>query len=266
MSYRFFLFTLFLCLCALGITAYRPVATPAVALAPTPLPPTPLPPTPLPQTPLAPVTPGPAFQSDAGEHTAILALAPFTITFPAAWSVLRPERNTWIQAVKHLQQTKPELAGDLDTISAMAAGETTLALAWQPATTTTLSTKINTKINTEISLVAAVTPAEDLTLSTYLTALTDELSKSELATKPPITLQSVSIRYDLHQEGIPVAVLHYVTTEEPGAAVPLTTHYHAVLLDETATHLLMLTFTVRDPQPAAALTVIDAIIATIQQN
>lgn len=250
MHNRFFFFTLLLLLCTLAITVSRPAAEPVAT------------PTPPPETVLTTsATPSP-LPAGRIEQTALLALAPFTITFPAPWSLLWPERNGWAQQLQSLQETKPELASDLEAIGAMADDETAVALAWPPSTVP--------QPGAAITLVAAVTPAENLTLSTYLNAITDTFASAALVAQPHITVTNSSIRYDLHEAGLPVAILHYVTadviTGETSTAAPPTTHYQAVLLDKSGEKLLLLTFVIRDAEPTAALAIINAIVATIQQN
>lgn len=252
MHNRFFFFTLLLLLCTLAITVSRPAAEPVAIPTPTPPPETVL---------TTPPTPSP-LPAGRIEQTALLALAPFTITFPAPWSLLRPERNGWAQQLQSLQETKPELASDLEAIGAMAEDDTALALAWPPSAVP--------QPGAAITLVAAVTPAEDLTLSTYLNAVTDAFASAALVAQPHITVTNSSIRYDLHEAGLPVAILRYVTTDvitgETNTAALPTTHYQAVLLDKSGEKLLLLTFVIRDAEPTAALAIINAIVATIQQN
>ncbi|MEZ4733550.1 MAG: hypothetical protein R3E79_41165 [Caldilineaceae bacterium] len=245
MGYKFFLSTLLLCLCTLGITVYH-AATADVAsqsAIPTAL-------SALPTT----TPPDPTAPPRGVEQTAMLAMAPFTVTFPTSWSLLRPTQSEWDTQVATVQQVQPVLAADLDAILAMADQATAIALAWPPAE------------QPDISLRAAVVPADDLTLSTYLAAARAALETAPPVEGVPIAIKDVGIRYDLHQEQLPVAVLHYEISGEKITEEAPTTGYQAVLLDSTGAHLLLLTFTVRSAEPDAALTLVESIVAAIQQN
>lgn len=255
MGYKFFLSTVFLCLCTLGITVYHAMTPKAVS--PTPVP------TALSALPTT-TPPGPMSPVRRVEHTAILAMAPFTVTFPTPWSLLKPNQSEWGTTVAAVPQGKPALAADLEAILAMADAATSVALAWPPTT------------QPDISLIAAVVPADDLTLSTYLAAARAALEPEAAVEGVHVTIKKAGVRYDLHQEQLPVAVLHYElteekTTEETSAATENapaapTTGYQAVLLDGTGAHLLLLTFTVHAVEPDAAVTLIESIVAAIQQG
>ncbi len=139
-----------------------------------------------------------------------------------------------------------------EAILAMQALTPTVALAWSPANTPA------------ITLVAAVTPAEALTLQRYLAAAEADLQQTPSPSGVNITVQQATIRYDLHPAHWPLAILHYTMQASDQAASPVVTGYQVMTLDKTATHLLLLTFTIQEAEPAAALAMVESIVATLQ--
>lgn len=198
---------------------------------------------------LTTATPTPAI---ATILTATLDLAPFTITLPAPWLVYHPQAAEWPDQVQQFQADHPNLEQYFQVL-ATAAPTTTLALAWPAAS------------HPDVTLFAAVTPAADLTLQTYLIVTAEELTQSRLTVGSRIKIQSATIRYDLHHAHVPVAVLQYTL---PGSGpeddpTQLITGYQAALLDTSGTQLLLLTFTSQAADAEQMLALVEAIIAAI---
>jgi len=202
---------------------------------------------------IPPATPTVALPATAIETTATLNLAPFTLTLPEPWSALRPRADEWQRQVQTLAAIQPALAQAAEALLAMQPATTTVVLAW-PGTT-----------QPAITLVAAVTPAEDVSLQTYVATAAAELQQPAI-TGAKVTMHSASIRYDLHPEQLPLAILHYTMPASDSATAPIITGYQAMTIDKTAAHMILLTFTIHDAQPAAALAVIESIVATLQEK
>ena len=199
-----------------------------------------------------PAKPTATLPATALESVTTLDIAPFTLTLPEPWSALRPRADEWRAQVQTLAASKPALAQVAEALLAMQPTTTTVVLAW-PASTVAA-----------ITLVAAVTPAEAVSLQTYVATAATELQQSATA-DAKVTVHSANIRYDLHPEQLPLAILHY-TMQPNDTTAPLITGYQAMTIDKTAAHLLLLTFTIHEPQPASALAVVESIIATLQEK
>ncbi len=237
----------------LFITACRPAST--TAATPTPLSPSVQPSTQLAAQPIsiaavtAQATPTVEVPATTVQLTTTLDLAPFTLTLPTPWSALRPSADEWQQEIQTLTTIKPDLAQALLALQPLT---TTLVLAWPPTTMQA------------ITLVAAVIPAEDVNLQTYVAAATAELQQQPSMTAAKITVQRADVRYDLHPEHLPLATLHY--TRSASGTAPSLTGYQVMTLDKTAAHMILLTFTIREAQPEAALAVVESIVATLREK
>ena len=178
-------------------------------------------------------------------------LLPFTLTLAAPWPVLRPTDAAWQTQLQQLAANQPRLAHYLAALATTPSLEKSIALTWPP-----------TPPN-DLVLAAAVTPADGLTLQSYLAAIQEEVAQSRLLLGAAVTLKRAEIRYDLRQDHLPVATVHYTLPVTPDAAG---TGYQAVMIDKTGTQLLLLTAVTPDPNPAAMLALLDAIVATIQEE
>jgi hypothetical protein len=205
-----------------------------------------------------PITPAPdaAVVSLTAEPTFTdrITLAPFTIILPTSWPVLRPTEIAWAAQLAQIETQNPPLAYYLMALTTTAAVRKTIALAWLPTP------------EGELTLTATVVPADGVSLPGYLAAAQTELAQSRLALGSGITVQRAVIRYDLHEEHIPVATILYTM---PGSKTGVTerrpvTGYQAAMLDTTGTHLLLLTFVTPQTQPDATVALIESIVAQLQ--
>lgn len=217
-------------------------------------------PTPPPATAAPPTaTSQPAATSTAASPPALttdhIALPPFTITLAAPWPVLRPSDGEWAGRLQAIAATQPMLTHYVAALAAVPR-ETTIALTWPAAATT------------DLQIVAAVIPADGLTLQGYLAAVKEEFAQSRLLLGAAVTIKSAALRYDLRQDHVPVATLHYTQAARPGAnpADAPSTGYQAVMIDKTGKHLLLLTAVTHDVVPTNALALFDALVATIQEE
>ena len=239
----FYLFV-FCILCTIALIGYTQWATP------TPPPATAVPATATSQPTATPTTapttaPSPVLTTD---H---IALFPFTLALTAPWPVLRPTDAAWQSQLQQLAANQPRLAHYLAALATTPSLEKSIALTWPPAP------------SNDLVLAAAVTPADGLTLQSYLAALQEELAQSRLLLGAAVTLKRAEIRYDLRQDHRPVATVHYTL---PATQNTAGTGYQAVMIDKTGTQLLLLTTVTTDPNPAPMLALLDAIVATIQEE
>lgn len=167
------------------------------------------------------------------------------------WAVLRPEDEAWAAKIQQLAAAKPLLTHYWSALAALPANEISLALTWPPTTTT------------DLILVVAVAPAEELTLQGYLAAAKEELGQSRLLLGAAITVNQAALRYDVRQDHIPVATIRYAL---PAAAKgDAGTGYQAAMIDKTGMHLLLLTAVTHDPDPAKAVTLVDTLMAAVDE-
>lgn len=181
-----------------------------------------------------------------------LALPPFTLSLGAPWSVLVPTDGAWSTKLQQLAAEKPMLSPYWAALGDLPANGTHLALTWPPPATA------------DLLLVAALIPAEALTLQGYLAAAKEELAQSRLLLGAAVTVSQAEIRYDLREDHIPVAIVRY--TLPTSAYTNASTGYQAALLDKTGTQLLLLTALTHEADPSRALAQIDALLATIQEE
>lgn len=235
----FYLFV-FCILCTIALIGYTqwatPTAPPATAVPATVT---------SPPTATATTAPLPVLTTD---H---IALFPFTLALTAPWPVLRPTDAAWQSQLQQLAANQPRLAHYLAALATTPALAKSMALTWPPTSPNNLV------------LAAAVTPADGLTLQSYLAALQEELAQSRLLLGAAVTLKRAEIRYDLHQDHRPVATVHYTL---PATQNTAGTGYQAVMIDKTGTQLLLLTTVTTDPNPAPMLALLEAIVATIQEE
>lgn len=214
-------------------------------------PPTPPPATAVPSTATSQPTATPTTAPSPVLTTDHIALRPFTLTLAAPWPVLRPTDAAWQSQLQQLAANQPRLAHYLAALATTPSLEKSIALIWPPAP------------SNDLVLAAAVTPADGLTLQSYLAALQEEVAQSRLLLGSAVTLKRAEIRYDLRQDHLPAATVHYTLPATPDAAG---TGYQAVMIDKTGTQLLLLTAVTTDPNPAPMLALLDAIVATTQEE
>lgn len=235
-----FYLLVFCILCTVTLISYRqwatPTAPPATAAPATVT---------SPSTATATTAPSPVLTTD---H---IDLRPFTLTLAAPWPVLRPTDAAWQTQLQQLAANQPRLAHYLAALANTPALEKSIALTW-PQTAPN-----------QLVLAAAVTPTDGLTLQSYLAAVQEELAQSRLLLGAAVTLKRAAIRYDLRQDHLPVATVHYTLPATPDAAG---TGYQAVMIDKTGTQFLLLTAVTPDPNPAPMLALLEAIVATIQEE
>jgi hypothetical protein len=186
-------------------------------------------------------------QARTTELTTTINLPPFTLTFPTAWSV----RYSYPETIEPPTVTD---ANNLETIRNAATDGTEFAHAWQ---TTTAQ---------QISLVAAVTPADKLTLSAYLTNLTRSITQPNENDQSRLTLNRAKMLYDLHQDGVPIALAQCTITHQDRLHTQPTDHYHAAIMNRAADKMLLLTFRYHTAQHRTIEATIDNILAQIQQE
>lgn len=181
-------------------------------------------------------------------------LAPFVITLPAPWLVLRPTDRDWTDQIAQIQAKNNQFAPYLAALAAMPVLTDTVAITWSPAE----------ELN--LALTAMVLPADGLTLQSYLAAAKTELEQSRLALGSGVTIEHAAIRYDLHEAHIPIAILQYtMPATRGGHEAPTTaTGYQAVMLGQTGRYLLVLTFVTQHPPPEAVETALETIVARLQ--
>jgi hypothetical protein len=181
--------------------------------------------------------------------TATIELAPFTIHLPTQWPVLHAGDARWDAQLQQLQRTNPHLEHYLQKLLPAALAGTKISLAWSPSPPA------------DTLVVVAVAPADGLTLAGYLRAVTEELEQSRLTVGSAVTIQQAQIEYDLHQAGLPLALIHYTLT--PKTKEQKIVGYQAALLDSQTNHLLLLTLITPDPPTAEAQALITSIFRTI---
>lgn len=180
-----------------------------------------------------------------------IALRPFTLTLAAPWPVLRPTDTAWQTQLQQLAANQPRLAHYLTALATTPTLAQRIALTWPPTPPNNLV------------LAAAVTPADGLTLQSYLAAVQDELAQSRLLLGAAVTLKKAAVRYDLRQDHLPVATVLYTL---PATQDTAGTGYQAVMIDRTGSALLLLTAVTPDPNPAPMLALLETIVATIQEE
>lgn len=181
-----------------------------------------------------------------------LPLPPFTLALGAPWSVLRPIDEGWGAKLQQLASEKPMLSRYWTALATLPNRETALALTWPPTATT------------DLLLAAALTPAEGLTLQSYLAAAKEELAQSRLLLGAAVTVGQAEIRYDLRADHIPVAIIRYTLPAKDSQHV--STGYQVAMLDKSGTYLLLLTAITQDADPTKALAQIDTLVASIQEE
>ena len=212
-------------------------------------------------TPVAPVIPTPiaepAIIPTVATPTTVTAipitdtieLAPFTLHLPALWPVLHAGDAGWNAQLQQMQRTHPHLEHYLQKLLPTALGGTTVIVAWNPAP----------PANTFIF--AAITPADGLTLQGYLAAMTEELEQSRLMVGSAVTVRQAQLNYDLHQDNIPLAIIHYTLT--PKTKEQKIAGYQAAMLDSQTDRLLLLTIITPDPVVEESQAMITAMLRTI---
>lgn len=168
----------------------------------------------------------------------------FTLTLPTGWQervVAADQLRTTLTALQSNGDSGSNLAGQLATAVAT---QSTAVVAWlpDPASPTTSAA----------SLIAVAVPRADLTLERYLAA-----AQAQLAAQPELTIASAQLEYSLRPDGIPVAVLQYTS------AAANVDGYQVALLDESAEHLVLFTFTTPAGQLTSNLPDFQAIIRTL---
>lgn len=232
-----FVFSILCTLALIGYTQWAPPAPPSATAVPSPVT----------REPTAPPTPAVAPVLSADQ----IPLHPFTITLTAPWSVLRPTDATWHNQLQQVAANQPRLAHYLAALATTPPLEQNVVLTWPPSA------------SDDFVLATAVIPADNLTLQSYLAAVQEELAQSRLLLGAAVTLKSAEIRYDLRQDHLPVATVHYTV---PATHDAVGTGYQAVMIDKTGTWLLLLTAVTADPNPAPMLAQLDTIVATIQEE
>ena len=181
--------------------------------------------------------------------TDIIELAPFAIHLPAQWSILRSSDDAWIDQLHDLQRTHPHLEHYIQKLLPASLAETSVIVAWAPSPLA------------DTLVVAAITPADGLSLQGYLDAMTEELAQSRLIVGSAVTVHEAQLRYDLHQDNIPLALIQYTrsakTKEQKIAG------YQAAMLDSTTDRLLLLTIITPDPVAQASQVMIESLFRTI---
>lgn len=186
--------------------------------------------------------------------TSTITLAPFQINLPASAPVFYPTDATWVRQLAQLQQQQPQLANYVTALAATLTVTERVALIQLPVAEETLT------------VVAAAVPSEGLSLQSYLAAAQMELEQSRLALGSGIVVQQAIIRYDLHKANIPLATLQYTLPVNGNSAEGAIAGYQAAMLDQTGTHLLLLTFVTAPTPMAAAQTQIAAMLAQLQET
>jgi hypothetical protein len=190
--------------------------------------------------------------------TSTITLAPFRINLPASAPVLYPSDTTWAHQLAQLQQQQPQLANHVTALAATLSVAVRVALIQLPVAEETLT------------VVAVAVPSEGLSLQSYLAAAQAELEQSRLALGSGVVVQHATIRYDLHEAHIPLATLQYTLPDtlsaNNNAAGSTITGYQAAMLDQTGTHLLLLTFVAAPTPMAAAQAQIDTMLAQLQES
>ena len=178
-----------------------------------------------------------------------IALAPFTIHLPATWPMLHAGDAGWNAQLQQIQRTHPHLEHYLQKLLPAALAGTTVIVAWNP------SPPASTIV------MAAITPANGLTLQGYLSAITEELEQSRLMVGSAVTIHQAQMRYDLHQANIPLAFVHYTLT--PKTKEPKIAGYQAAMLDSQTDQLLLLTIITPDSAAEESQAIITSILRTI---
>lgn len=115
-------------------------------------------------------------------------------------------------------------------------------------------------------LVAAVAPADGLTLQAYLAAAQTALEQSRLTLGTGLVVQSATLRYDLQAAQIPLATIQYTLPVKATDTSGAVTCYQAAMLDQTGTHLLLLTFVAQSVHLPAIQAQIETILANLQDT
>jgi len=204
-----------------------------------------------------PATAAPTLEPTTASTTALstvpttdtIALAPFTIYLPTQWPVLHSSDGGWSAQLQQLQRTHPHLEHYIQKLLPAALAGTKVIFAW------------NQSPSSNTIIVAAITPADGLTLQGYLSAITEELEQSRLMVGSAVTVRQAQMYYDLHQENIPLAFVHYTLT--PKTKEQKIAGYQAAMLDSKTDHLLLLTIITPDPVAEEAQALITSIFRTI---
>lgn len=186
--------------------------------------------------------------------TDTITLAPFQINLPGSAPVFYPTAGSWGNQLAQFQQQQPQLANYLAALAAIPAVGERVVLVHLPTAAETLT------------LVAAAVPSEGLTLQSYLAAAQAELEQSRLALRSGIVIQTATVRYDLHEAHLPLATLQYTLPAKGNNAGVDSSGYQAAMLDQTGTHLLLLTFVAASPSAAATQEQIETILAQLQET
>jgi len=185
--------------------------------------------------------------------TDTITLAPFQINLPGSAPVFYPTAGSWGNQLAQLQQQQPQLANYLAALAAIPTVGERVVLVYLPTAAETLT------------LVAAAVPSEGLTLQSYLAAAQAELEQSRLAIRSGVVVQTATVRYDLHEAHLPLATLQYTLPAKGNNAGGDSRGYQAAMLDQTGTHLLLLTFVAASPS-AATQEQIETILAQLQET
>lgn len=186
--------------------------------------------------------------------TSSITLAPFRINLPESAPVLYPSDARWAGQLVQLQQQQPHLVNYLTALANIPTVGKRVALVQLPVAAETLT------------LVAAAVPSEGLTLQTYLATAQAELEQSRLVLGSGIVVQAATIRYDLHEANIPLATLQYTLPGSSDDAQGARSGYQAAMLDQSGSHLLLLTFVAAPTPMAAAQEQIATILAQLQET
>ncbi|MBX3012765.1 MAG: hypothetical protein KF832_14715 [Caldilineaceae bacterium] len=191
--------------------------------------------------------------------TTTVSMQPFTLTLPTPWTVYYSPAADWADQVQSLQSQVPELAHYLQVLASQAP-TTTFVVAWQSTAPS-------------LTFLAASTPAADLSLQGYLAAVTEELEQSRLTMGSGIRIHSATLRYDLHQAHLPIAVVHYTlpydalhdnTNAASTANDTAALHgYQAALMEPNGEQLLLLTFISHTVLADEFVPLVEAIVAAI---
>lgn len=185
--------------------------------------------------------------------TNVISLPSFVIHLPIAAPVFYPTAAEWGNRINTLQQEQPQLAAYLNTLAELPTADAWVASAQLPMAAQ------------ELTLVAAVVPSEGVTLQTYLAAAQAELGQSRLALGTGVVVENATIRYDLHAAHTPLATLQYTLPATGKDVAGPIANYQAAMLNQTGTHLLLLTFVSQPGQPAAQEQ-IETILARLQDT
>jgi hypothetical protein len=183
-----------------------------------------------------------------------IGLLPFVIHLPTAAPVFRPTTAEWRNQLAILTREEPELAAYLTALAEVPVGDEHVALAQLAPT------------EQPLTLIATVVRSDGLSLQTYLAATQAELVQSRLALGSGVVIEAAAIRHDLHQAHLPLATIRYTVDANSNTANGATVGYQAAMLDQSGNYLLLLTFVTKPAQKAAAQTLIETILARLQET